>query len=260
MTPTERFLQLVAAPEAEVALDEAALLIAAHAHPTLDVAAELAHLDELAAGVPADLDAVRRRLFVDEGFCGNRTDYYDPENSYLDSVLARKTGIPITLSVVLLEVARRCGIELVGIGMPGHFLVATTGPAPTSFVDAFDGGELLDQSGCAARFAALSGGRPLDPAALAPVGPIDILARMLANLGGVARQRRDPALLQWVLRLRAGMPARSLPERREVAAALARSGRFGEAADVLEQVADAMDAGPDHDVRRAARALRARLN
>lgn len=260
MTPTERFAELVARPESALPLDEAALLIAAHAHPRVDVAAGLDRLDRLAAGVPSpDLDGIRTHLFGPEGFRGNRDDYYDPENSYLDSVLERRLGIPITLSVVLLEVARRVGVGLTGIGMPGHFLVATTAP-PLRFVDAFDGGAVLDHAGCAARYAALTGGRPLDPAALAPVGPRAILTRMLSNLGGVARQRKDPGLLQWVLELRTAIPSQSVAERRDLAATLASSGRFDEAAAVLEAMADALAVGPDHDLRRQAAGLRARLN
>lgn len=260
MNPTERFVHLVGGAEADLPLDEAALLIAAHAHPDLDVAAGLAALDQLAAAVPsADVDGLRHQLFTVEGFCGNKGDYYDPENSFLDTVLSRRTGIPITLSVVLLEVGRRVGVPLVGVGMPGHFLVGTT-TEPALYVDAFEGGVVLDRDGCAARFAAVTGGQRLDPAALTPVGPRAILARMLGNLGGVARQRRDRALLQWVLHLRAAIPSQSLAERRDLAGALASSGRFDEAADVLEAVADAMVVGPDHELRRQAAALRAKLN
>lgn len=260
MTPTERFVQLVAGPEADLRLDEAALLIATHAHPALDLDANLAALDELAAGLPAgDLDALRHRLFDEAGFQGNQGDYYDPENSYLDTVLARRRGIPITLSVVTLEVARRSGTPLVGVGMPGHFLVATP-EDPARYLDPFNGGCELDAAGCAARFAAISGGQPLDPAALRPVGARSILARMLANLTGIARRRHDVTLLQWVLELRAAVPDQSLAERRDLAAGLAGAGRFDEAADLLERLAVDLPAAAADEARRAALTLRARLN
>ncbi len=260
MTPTERFTQLVSGPEAELGLDEAALLIAAHAHPGLELAASMAELDRLAEGVAGgDLPALLQRIFVTEGFAGNRDDYFNPENSYLDAVLTRRLGIPISLAVVVLEVGRRCGLSLVGVGMPGHFLVATTAPEPT-FIDVFEGGALLDKVGVIQRFAVMTGGQQLDPDALAPLGPLAIVARMLTNLGGIARQRRDRELLQWVLQLRAAIPSRSLAERRDLAAAFVGSGRFDEAADVLEALADELAAGVDHDIRRQARSLRARLN
>ncbi len=260
MTPTERFTELVRGPEADLPLDEAALLIAAHAHPDTDPGSSLAELDRLAQGVPdKDLAGLLARLYVEEGFGGNREDYYDPENSYLDTLLVRKKGIPISLAVVTIEVGRRCGVELVGVGMPGHFLCSTIGPEPM-FIDTFEGGVLLDQVGVTRRFAAMTGGQQLDPSVLGPLGPRAILTRMLTNLGGVARQRKDHQLLQWVLQLRAVIPSRSLPERRDLASALVGAGRFDKAADVLEGLADDVGAPPDHEIRRQARSLRARLN
>ena len=260
MTPTQRFAELVGGPEDALPLDEAAMLIAAHAHPGLDVAGALGRLDELAASVASpDLDALRHQLFVVEGFSGNQGDYYDPENSYLDSVLERRTGIPITLSVVLIEVGRRVGVPLVGVGMPGHFLAATL-DEPRRFVDAFERGTVLDEDGCAARFAAVTGGRRLDPAALTPVGPRAVLARMLANLTAIARRRRDQTLLGWVLQLRSAIPSQVPGERRELAAALAAAGRFDEAATVLESLADAHALEAGHQLRVQAASLRARLN
>src|SRR5688572_6524210 len=112
MRPTDRFVDLVRGPEADLALDEAALLIAAHDHP-VDVVKERRRLDDLASGLPSgDLDALRRRLYVDHGLAGNEAEYYDPANSFLDQVMERRQGIPITLAVVLLEVGRRCHVEL----------------------------------------------------------------------------------------------------------------------------------------------------
>jgi regulator of sirC expression with transglutaminase-like and TPR domain len=260
MTPTERFVRLAAGPEEELQLDVAALLLAGHAHPELRVEDGLAELDALAQGIPSgDLDALRHKLFDEAGFRGNSEDYYDPENSYLDTVLQRRCGIPITLSVVVLEVGRRAGVALTGVGMPGHFLVGTVAEPPR-YVDAFAGGAVLDAAACAARFHQLSGGRTLEPSALAPVGPRAILARMLANLTGIARQRRDLDLLRWVLELRAAIPSRSPAERRDLAAALAGSGRFDEAAHVLEELAGAAGAAEAAKLQEAARALRARLN
>jgi len=204
MDPTTRFAQLVVGPEESLPLDEAALLIAAHAHPGLDVDAQLRRLDELAAQVgEPTLDGLRRLLFRDLGFAGNDADYYDPANSYLDDVLERRTGIPISLAVVMLEVGRRVGVPLSGVSMPGHFLVRDK-VDPEVFVDPFARGLVMDRRAAAARFHQIQGpGSVFDPAFLEPVGRLAIVSRMLANLEGVARQRSDLDMFRWVRALRA---------------------------------------------------------
>ncbi len=168
MDVTDRFAELLARPEPEIALDEAALLIAAHAHPDLDLDARLAQLDDLAARA-AGLTSpeLATQLFVAEGFAGNADDYGDPRNSFLDDVLDRHLGIPITLSVVMIEVGRRCGLELHGVGMPGHFLV---GAGTGEWFDPFHAGTRLDLAGCAALFAQTHAGAPFRPQFLMPVG------------------------------------------------------------------------------------------
>jgi regulator of sirC expression with transglutaminase-like and TPR domain len=259
---TERFAELVGRrPESAVPLDEAALLIAAHAHADLDVDAQLGRLDELAAAVEApNLDALCALLFEREGFVGNREAYYDVENSYLDAVLERRRGIPITLSVVAMEVGRRIGVGLVGIGMPGHFLTRTA-DAPYLYVDAFDGGRRLGAEDCAELFVNQTGGQAFDPGALEPVGTLAILGRMLANLKGIALQATDRAMLTWVLRLRTMLPGVPLSERRELAGVLVAGGRIVEAAHELEALADLTgDAKASDAFRRRATALRAQLN
>ena len=121
---TDRFAELVRGPESECRLDLGAMLIAAHARRDLDVDEQLTRLDKLAAscGEPT-LDGLTRHLFQEEELQGDIEEYSHPRNSLLDSVLDRRRGIPITLSVVVLEVGRRLGVPLEGIGMPGHFLV-----------------------------------------------------------------------------------------------------------------------------------------
>src|SRR5437764_7768135 len=138
------FADLVARPEDKIPLDEAALLIAYQARPGLDIGAGLARLDDLAASCnPPTFDGLVRHLFDDLGFRGNVEHYQDPDNSYLDQVLQRRLGIPISLSVLTMEVGRRLGIGLDGVGMPGHFLVRPAA-APATFADPFDGGRRLD--------------------------------------------------------------------------------------------------------------------
>ena len=263
MDATDRFARLVRGPasELEVNLDTGALLIAAHARPSLDVDHYRRRLDELAQSCDeAVLAEVTNRLFGIEGFRGNDADYYDPRNSYLDEVLDRRVGIPITLSVVLMEVARRVGVELQGVSMPGHFLVRLAGEPPI-LLDPFEGGRLLSEAECEARFQAVQGPEaPFDPGYLEPVGTIAILARMLNNLRTIHLQRQDSASLEWVLRLRGLLPGATLGERSERAGVLAALTRFDEAATLLEDLACEAPDEQATAMTAKARALRARLN
>jgi regulator of sirC expression with transglutaminase-like and TPR domain len=259
MTTAERFAALVQRPESEIALDEAALVIAAAARPEVDVQAELVRLDALAAAcAEPTLDALLDRLFRVEGLRGNSVDYHDPANSYLDQVLTRRVGIPITLSVVTMEVGRRLGVRLEGVGMPGHFLVRHVSTPPV-YVDAFEGGRLLDGDDCVDRFHRLYRGVAFDPRYLQPVGPRAILARMLANLKAVFTSRQDHLALARVLELRVAIPGVLQEERVELSQALASAGQFGEAADALERLAEEIPAQGETLVSEAT-GLRARLN
>ncbi len=271
MEAVDRFAAIVRGDDAAVPLDEAALLIAAGTKPGVqgggprsddaDVAAGLAALDDLAARVqPPTLDGLRRLLFRDLGFGGNADDYYDPANSWLDDVLARRIGIPITLAVVMLEVGRRAGIPLWGVSMPGHFLVRDK-VDPDVFVDPFARGQVIDRDGCAARFHAVQGpGSIFDDTYLEPVGKRAILGRMLANLETVATMRSDRTLLQRVYALRVALPDAGLVDHRKYAASLAADGRFREAAELLETYADRDDVEGAVAARASADQLRARLN
>ena len=257
-SPTARFGALVARPDDEIPLDEAALLIAAHARPELDLAAALARLDDLATGCKEPtLDGLTHRLFDELGFRGDTETYRDPDNSYLDQVMRRRLGIPITLSVLTMEVGRRLGVVLDGVGMPGHFLVRHRGD-PDVFLDPFGGGQRLDPAGCQAIFTSL-GGTGWDESFLAPVGARAILSRMLLNLQGVFL----PADLRsgaWVLELRLTIPGLSVPDRLGVARALGSLGRFGSAAAALDRVAEELPPEEADTVRAESRALRARHN
>lgn len=264
---TERFLELCRAPEPTVAVEELALLVAAHATPGLDVGAQLSRLDDLAGSCPTGstgavgvADLVDH-LFVRHGFTGDRRDYYDPRNSYLDAVLDRHLGIPITLSILAIAVGRRRGVRLAGVSMPGHFLTRDV-RAEDVFVDAFEG-VVLDTRGCVATFRRVHGdaGR-FDPGWLRPVGSFAVIARVLANLKSIFLAREDRRALRWCLELRAAVPGVGVGERRELAAVLAATGAFGEAAAIHDELAAAARAhgdAPDDDVRAATR-LRARMN
>ena len=280
MSAAEEFLALVGGPEEQIALDAGCLLIAALGGGRSDDATVVtdgrARLDDLAAGCDAtDLDGLLGHLFGILGFAGNRTHYDDPCNSYLDVVLDRRCGIPITLAVVVIEVGRRLGLDLVPVGMPGLFLV---GVGQGRYVDAFDGGRMLDTEGCRRRFLELAGpGAPWSTELLAPVGSRAVLTRVLANLRRVFAAAHDLHGLEWVLALRTGIPGVPDAARMERATVLAALGRYDAAAAELDRLADLTEdtspgfrhhpsQGPAADVvaapelrARAAR-LRARLN
>lgn len=262
MGSTERFAELMAAPESSVAPDEMALLIAAHARTGADVEVERTRIDHLAEGCrEATVDGIRSHLFGELGFRGDTARYHEPRNSLIDQVVTRRLGNPITLSVLTIGVARRVGVSLVGIGMPGHFLVADPG-SPDRFLDPFGSGALLDTPGCEARFRALHGPSvPFHPSYLQPVGARAVVARMLANLKAGYASSNDQRSLLWVLRLRRLVPGTPPGERVEMAAVLSAIGNYGEAARELEALAALTDdRSASTRYARQAEQLRARLN
>jgi regulator of sirC expression with transglutaminase-like and TPR domain len=259
--PTARFTALLALAEADLPLDEGAFLVAAHAHPGLDLDGWLVRLDEIASRWVARRtpDGLAEALFVAEGFTGNVEDYTDPRNSLLDEVIDRRLGIPITLSILMIEVARRIGLGLHGVGMPGHFLVGVDDD-PTVFVDPFHAGRRLGVEGCREVFAALHGPEaPFSPTFLSPTGPRAILLRVLNNLQG-AYLARSAADAVWAARLRLRFAELPAGDRRRTAALLGSLGRFAEAASELEALAAALDGSNAATVAAEARALRAREN
>ena len=257
MDPTERFTELLQHEESDLPLDEACFLIAAHAHADLDVVARRAQLDGLAESLDASNGSeLALALFDDRGFAGNTIDYSDPENSYLDAVLDRRLGIPITLSVLMIEVGRRRDIDVRGVGMPGHFLVVV---GEGEWYDPFHGGRALDYDGCVARFAELQDPAAFLPAFLAPVGPIAILERMLANLPHSLIERA-PARAAWPTRLRLRIPGISPARRAELAALLGSLGQFSEAATELDTVARDLPGSGAEQAAQAAARFRARAN
>lgn len=259
--PISLFAETVAGPDREVDLARASLAVAAGADPDLDPQPSLEALDRFADGV-GDLLGVRHRLFKELHFAGNAADYYDEENSFLNRVIERRLGIPLTLSIVTMEVGRRAGVEFDGIGMPGHFLVRHR--ATELYLDAFHGGDVLDTEECEARWRQISGagpGVPFLPAMLAPVGKRAILARMLTNLAGIYRRQARFDCLEWVLRMRLEIPEVDREEALGLAETLSAMGRYHEAAIELESRA-ADDPEPDRSVTflTAARRMRAHLN
>jgi regulator of sirC expression with transglutaminase-like and TPR domain len=198
-------------------------------------------------------------LFGPEGLAGNRSDYYDPANSLLDLVLARRLGIPITLSVVAIEVGRRSGAPLVGIGMPGHFLVRDAADVD-AFFDPFHGGRPLDRAGCRDVFLGLHGpSTPFSGSYLDPTPNADVVVRVLNNLRAAHLRAGDRGGLVHTLRLQSVLPGAGVTERRQLAGVLSAEGRFVEASTLYDELVDTDPARADEH-RASARRLRANLN
>ncbi len=255
---TRRFSEVVAADV--VRLDLGAALIAAHANAGLDVDVVTGRLDELASEVEHPTVDGLLDWYREAGFVGDRVTYGDPRNSYLDHVLEQRTGIPITLAVVLIEVARRIGVPLAGVSMPGHFLVRDL-EEPGVLIDAFDGGRRLDESDARAMHGRIHGpDEGFHPSFLAPVDANHILTRMLTNLRLAFTRSQQLRDLTWVLRLRTLLPTVDAEERRALASVLATQGQNLDAAELLEDLADRSEGGDETRFRTEANQLRAKMN
>jgi len=199
-----RLEDLLRQGDLEVDLAEAALLIAAQEYLDLDVRGYLTRLDEMGRALRARLEneqrperavmALNHYLFQELGFRGNTEQYYDARNSYLNEVLERRTGIPITLSLVYIEVARRAGLDVEGVGLPGHFVVRVQTAARGLLVDPFHGGLLLTELDCQQRLDRIFSGKvKLEPHMLRACGPKDMIERVLRNLKAIHLRDEDNA-------------------------------------------------------------------
>jgi len=268
----ERLVSALAADP--LRLDLAALAIATLNRPELDAPACLHTLDALAVRVQVEMErhmsqgevlagltALRHVLADIEGFRGNEEDYHHPENSFLDRVLERKVGLPITLSVVYLEVARRAGISLYGVPFPGHFLVACHSGDHKLVVDPFHGGEILTEEGCEELLRHVAPQLKFNPSMLAPA-PVELIAyRMLSNLRRVYLEReeceRGLAVVDMLLMLAPNHPG----ELRTRAALLANLGAYRAALKDVERCMELSPDAPDRDrLEITARELRERAS
>jgi regulator of sirC expression with transglutaminase-like and TPR domain len=254
------FRDLVRLDEAELDLGRAALAIARVEHPGLAIDPELARLDALAArsgavDAPdprAALERLLAFLFEEEGFRGNADDYYDPRNSCLNDVLERRLGIPITLSVLTIEVGRRVGIDVEGVGLPGHFIVSVSLGGRPIFLDPFNRGAVVTPDR-ATELASRAVGRPLRLAEAhwAPCGKRQILVRMLRNLKTIYVGRQDwsraLAVVDRLLVLEADSPVHL----RDRGTVLARLRRLHEAAAAWERYLTQFPHAQDADGFRA---------
>ncbi len=231
-------------PDAELDLARAALLVAREQYPQLPVELYLARLDQLAEEVrdrldqetapPVVLQELLATLYERHGFRGNRDAYYDPRNSFLNDVLDRRLGIPLTLGIVLLEVAWRLGLPVEGVNFPHHFLVRYRGDALDLLIDPFDGGQVRFEDQAQEFLDRVYGGMVrVRPSFLRAASRRDMLVRLLTNLKGlylnVGDDERAAAALERILLLRPD----AATERRMLGLVLARLGRVQEAADHL---------------------------
>lgn len=196
----DEFRRAVVGPEAEIDLARAALLIAKPEYPGLNLERYLHRLDRIAAEarVAGSRDALRRLhrlrefLFEEAGFRGNAEEYFDPRNSCLNEVLDRKLGIPITLSLVLMEVGRRLGLPIQGIGLPAHFIVGIEINGCQILLDPFHGGTVLTAESAQELVSRVLGRRvTLQAEHFVPVTKRQLLARMLNNLKAIYWRTRE---------------------------------------------------------------------
>lgn len=251
-----------------------ALRIATIEFRHLDAARWIRELDELGSRARALapstdpeglLEGVDEALFVEAGFHGNEDEYYDPRNSFLNEVLARRTGIPISLSVVYIEVARRAGVAVEGIGFPGHFLVGFYGGSEPAVIDPFRQGARLSRADLETLLGEVAGSsRKLSPALLRPISRRQLLVRMLNNLKLIYTQRADfgraVAVTGHILELAPG----ELIERRDRGLLLLQLGDARGALRDLEAFVARAPEGPElepiRDAMSVARRLLAQLN
>jgi regulator of sirC expression with transglutaminase-like and TPR domain len=196
----EELAELVALSDQAMCLETGAFLLARHAYPTLDVSHYRSQLDSMAQEVRARIgprasgeetvNALNRYIFLEQGFKGNTKNYYEAENSYLNRVMDRRVGIPISLSVVYLLIGQRLSLPLFGIGMPGHFLVKYESDRYKIFIDCFNGGALLTEKNCA-RFLT-EAGYGFDDKYLQKSQVRAILSRMVKNLLAIYSKMNEP--------------------------------------------------------------------
>ncbi len=253
-TAIQRFDQLVSGTGDHIHTAECALTAAAALSGEVDVTAEIARLDDLAAGAShrvgaaetplGKINALNEHLFDELGFAGDMDDYYDPRNSLMNEVVERRRGIPITLSLLYIEVGARLGVPLTGVGMPGHFLVRHV-DEDGLYVDPFNRGVILSESECRHKFQLINAGMRWDPSFLAPVSSRSLLARMLRNLAAIRTQREDLALAERVLTLLISLQPGEAGHHRDRGMLRFRQGHRASALEDLERYVDPLVRAPD---------------
>src|SRR4051812_10003543 len=258
-------------PAAPFDLAELALLIARDEYPSLDVESELAELDAMAhelrprllGPLASRVASLSRYLFHEQGFEGDQRDYYDPLNSYLNQVLIRRVGLPISLSILAVGVGTRAGLQVSGVGLPGHFVAKANLDGHEVIFDPFHGGRLLTTEQCEALVEEVVG-TPFvaTPEAREAVPAGQVAQRILTNLKGSYLRLRDFARAARVIgRIRQLCPD-DVTQRRDLGVSLLQAGRPGRAIDELSAYLDVepMDADAVREILEQAREEVARWN
>jgi regulator of sirC expression with transglutaminase-like and TPR domain len=250
------FMREVRQPDEYIDLERAAFYIAQEAYPDLDVEEYVALLDTMADEVrdrlPVEdyplrtLKVLNAYLYDELGFKGNQTDYYNPQNSFLNDVIDRRTGIPITLALVYLSLAQRIAFPMEGIALPGHFLIRPVQSEMAIFVDAFNQGEILFEQDCETLLHKMFGDRiAMREQFLAPATNRQFLARMLTNLKATYAASGDVggvlAAVERILMLYPDAPI----ELRDRGIILFRLNRWVEARQDLERYLEVMPQADD---------------
>ncbi len=208
------FVEALDREEGKIDLIRANLLIAKCVeYPDLDIDEYLARFEKMASEIQSRLDSadrgprslihvINRYLFASQGFHGNENDYYDPRNSFLNDVMDRRTGIPITMSTLFIELAGRTGLALEGVGFPGHFVVKYSGPGFEFLIDPFNKGRMLSENDCQDILDRIyGGGVEFRSEMLATVTKKQIIGRMLSNLKGIYVDSKNYQKALWVVEL-----------------------------------------------------------
>jgi regulator of sirC expression with transglutaminase-like and TPR domain len=202
MDPAARFSEVLNGPAADRHLDLLWALAAATVDHSAEVGSMMLGLDKVAELCPNSFDGIIDTLFTSGMFAGDGDDYHDPRNSLLHEVLARRVGMPITLSVVAIEVGKRLGVPIRGIGLPGHFVIRDKQSG--TFADPFGHGLRYDEEGMVASWnRRMGGGAAFQPAMFAPASAHEIMLRILNNLKQSLVDRDRPVLLARIVPLRA---------------------------------------------------------
>jgi len=252
------FVQMVNRPDEALELARIALLVAAESDLEVDIDGELRQLEgwaeELRSRLGPDLNnlqklaRLRSFVFDDLGFRGDRRDYYSPSNSLLHQVMKRRRGIPLTLSIVFMELGWRIGIPFEGVAFPGHFLVRLPGEPRDLLLDPYKRGMMVHEEDCRQMLLESTGGRmSYDPALTASVGKRDMVARLLHNLkGAYLRAGDDAQALAAVERLLVLKPD-DPEEVRDRGLLLFRMQKYGAALDSLNAYLAAAAGAADHE-------------
>ncbi len=250
-----QFAEVTDRPDYEIDVARAAMLLAAAEYPRLNVERELFAFQRLAGAISSKLlddddplycvNTLSEYLFDNMGFRGDWDNYYDPRNSYLNQVMERRAGIPITLAVVYMEVGRRLKVPLLGIGMPGHFLVRHR-EIENLFIDTFSGGILLSEDECREILRErTSDALDWSAALLKPVSNREIIARIIRNLKAIYMADQDFVRALTLSEFALELDPHSAMDRRDRGIVHYQLGHSAEALDDLVYYLDLSPSGPD---------------